>query len=733
MRTIANEKRAHRGKAIAFVVALAMLLSLAAYSPLNLATGNGDGSAYAASSAVNMRVHGIFLGSQAANADEPEDAQGDATLIESNGKFLLIDTGSATGSTWLLSYLKKVGATNIDILISHMHEDHYGGLNAILKKDSGITVGMIYLPSQTYAPELASSNATRFERVEGYVDRMMVTTDKFTTDRAVGRWQVTTSSITELTTRASILEPDSGTDVTYAAIYYPTTSSITTTSSGANATSESTYTTEVNTTDYECITGASLDAPSTPGAIGPIEVTDSAIETIVTRTAITDYREDKWIYTKNYIMERTTDTKYLKMGYSFAVGNANIKVIGPVGTHSISQFASQDGITGSKENHYMNNYSLSLMITAGSRRYFTGGDIESAEEKMLVKKYGASLKADVMKLSHHGLRTSTTADFMAAVSPTYTYVPNSGHQGYGSGSLRYLYVHNARVTASKYGFVYLLGNEMKDLIIDFSDARIDIRKSSAENAPLSGWVEVWGGYSQYWKTDKYYIDPWTGIPATGYFDDQSKHYYLGSGGCMEKAYYNSNGSYKYWRAYSGEGTRYYDKSGRFYTGFKTISKDRYLFTSKGFRTTQIGKYNGKYYAFDSSGRMYRSKKVKIGGYTLKVAKNGTVTLPRPQTARSIGLSKYGGGRLKFTYAQNKMEDANGYVVQYSTSKKFKNPGSKQVAEALNKAKTKASSKKSVVITGLKKGKAYYVRVRAYRVYGNYTIYGKYSKVMKARA
>lgn len=58
-----------------------------------------------------------------------------------------------------------------------------------------------------------------------------------------------------------------------------------------------------------------------------------------------------------------------------------------------------------------------------------------------------------------------------------------------------------------------------------------------------------------------------------------------------------------------------------------------------------------------------------------------------------------------------------YEVQYSTSKKFK----KKVT------KTKKTTKNSVTIKNLKKGKKYYFRVRAYKVLNEEKIYSKYSK------
>ena len=71
----------------------------------------------------------------------------------------------------------------------------------------------------------------------------------------------------------------------------------------------------------------------------------------------------------------------------------------------------------------------------------------------------------------------------------------------------------------------------------------------------------------------------------------------------------------------------------------------------------------------------------------------------------------------------KINNTNGYEIQYSTSKKFKNKSTKKV--------TKKST--SVTISKLKKKKTYYVRVRAYKIdSAGKKIYGKWSTIKKIK-
>lgn len=61
--------------------------------------------------------------------------QGDATLIECDGHFMLIDAGNNDKGTAVQSYLSKQGVSNLDYVIgTHPDADHIGGLDVIITK-----------------------------------------------------------------------------------------------------------------------------------------------------------------------------------------------------------------------------------------------------------------------------------------------------------------------------------------------------------------------------------------------------------------------------------------------------------------------------------------------------------------------------------------------------------------------------------------------------------------------
>ena len=68
-----------------------------------------------------------------------------------------------------------------------------------------------------------------------------------------------------------------------------------------------------------------------------------------------------------------------------------------------------------------NDRSLVLRLRYGRRSFLLTGDIEAAAETHLVNQ-GAGLQADVLKVPHHGSKTSSTQSFLDAVSPLHAII-----------------------------------------------------------------------------------------------------------------------------------------------------------------------------------------------------------------------------------------------------------------------------------------------------------------------
>jgi competence protein ComEC len=79
--------------------------------------------------------------------------QGDSTLIATDQKNILIDGGPKSESGALLNYLWKANITNLDFIIAtHPHEDHIGGLPAVMT--SNITVCTVIYNGQNSTSQI---------------------------------------------------------------------------------------------------------------------------------------------------------------------------------------------------------------------------------------------------------------------------------------------------------------------------------------------------------------------------------------------------------------------------------------------------------------------------------------------------------------------------------------------------------------------------------------------------
>lgn len=101
-------------------------------------------------------------------------------------------------------------------------------------------------------------------------------------------------------------------------------------------------------------------------------------------------------------------------GDSFQLGDATIDVIGPLNLRY------EDA----------NDLSLVLMVTYGDTRFLLTGDMEEVAERELVEAE-VDLKADVLKVGHHGSSSSTSYRFLRAVAPTYGVISLAALNEYG--------------------------------------------------------------------------------------------------------------------------------------------------------------------------------------------------------------------------------------------------------------------------------------------------------------
>lgn len=126
-------------------------------------------------------------------------------------------------------------------------------------------------------------------------------------------------------------------------------------------------------------------------------------------------------YTNDYVANFTTavtrngaEFVQPRPGESFQLGDATIDVIGPL------NLVYEDA----------NDLSLVLRVTYGDTRFLLTGDMEEVAERELVEAE-VDLKADVLKVGHHGSSSSTSYRFLRAVAPTYGVISLAAYNDYG--------------------------------------------------------------------------------------------------------------------------------------------------------------------------------------------------------------------------------------------------------------------------------------------------------------
>lgn len=115
----------------------------------------------------------------------------------------------------------------------------------------------------------------------------------------------------------------------------------------------------------------------------------------------------------NALLEQDIPVIEAVPGQQYGLGGATLDILGPAGTFTES-----------------NNMSVVCRITFGQRRFLMMGDAEKKAENALLQN-GADLRADVLKIGHHGSRSSTGSKFLAAVSPTHAVISCGMDNRYG--------------------------------------------------------------------------------------------------------------------------------------------------------------------------------------------------------------------------------------------------------------------------------------------------------------
>ena len=99
-------------------------------------------------------------------------------------------------------------------------------------------------------------------------------------------------------------------------------------------------------------------------------------------------------------------------GKHYSLGEADIEILGPVADFTET-----------------NNQSVVCRISFGDKRFLFMGDAEKEAENALMEARG-DLSADVLKIGHHGSKSSTQSKFVKMVSPAYAVISCGENNSY---------------------------------------------------------------------------------------------------------------------------------------------------------------------------------------------------------------------------------------------------------------------------------------------------------------
>lgn len=148
--------------------------------------------------------------------------------------------------------------------------------------------------------------------------------------------------------------------------------------------------------------------------IGGLAKVINGIDTENFITVETDQSTRTWLNVLKAVDKNDVNYIDAEVGSTYSFGEASFTILAPL----------SDNYNG------YNNYSVVTMVECGDIRFLMTGDAEKESEKEMLEAK-EDLRADVLKLGHHGSSTSSTAAFLKAVNPAYAIISCGKNNDYG--------------------------------------------------------------------------------------------------------------------------------------------------------------------------------------------------------------------------------------------------------------------------------------------------------------
>jgi competence protein ComEC len=126
---------------------------------------------------------------------------------------------------------------------------------------------------------------------------------------------------------------------------------------------------------------------------------------------------DEWNHIRELAREFGVQVVPMRQGNGFGFGGARVEVLAPVTDYQAAATPS-------------NNDSLVMRVSFRKISFLLTGDMERPIEEELLSN-GSVTHADVLKVGHHGSKTSTTEPFLDAVHPALAVISDGFENSYG--------------------------------------------------------------------------------------------------------------------------------------------------------------------------------------------------------------------------------------------------------------------------------------------------------------
>lgn len=143
------------------------------------------------------------------------------------------------------------------------------------------------------------------------------------------------------------------------------------------------------------------------------------------RAWVTGYYPTDFAWVESALAYYGTEIVYVKAGDSFEIGGARIDVLWPTAESvAVRPEGTSKATSGPGSTYDMNCHSMVLKLAYGDNTALFTGDIYVEAEKNLIGLMSGDLSVldcDILKIMHHGYNTSSSEDFINAVSPKYAF------------------------------------------------------------------------------------------------------------------------------------------------------------------------------------------------------------------------------------------------------------------------------------------------------------------------